>query len=694
MAFSVAGTSASEGAPADTDDYLRIVCLLPAATDICCALGLADSIVGVTHECRDDTAAASAPTPTPLLLSRAVVVTANGLGDDSALSQGEIHQRVQEQQQQQESKTTATQIPSLYPILVDRLIACRPTLIITQDLCAVCAPSTETVRKAFDDSSTTSFRLLSLTAQSLTQVGESFVTVADACGVHDRGVKLRNDLLNNFQSLGDVIRLHTNQTNHKPDATAATPIPRRVCILEWLDPPFDAGHWLPDLIRAVHAEPVTSDTTKSRQTSWADLEKADPDIVVLACCGFHLERTKRDANLHRHHLATLRACREGRIFAADGQNYFVKPATNLWAAAVILALCIYEDCPELVEAVRGLAAAPKQNVLDKAYQRLDWSTSSSEASTLTDIPDMEDFYALHQQACNQGERTYIDPATGYAVFTRVAHEQRGACCGSGCRHCPYHHENLRDRTRIQQPAVLYRGSQNDDTPFRLSNGSVHVLFWSGGKDSFLALRALARRQVSAPASGNSSQTPAKFGVVLLTTFDFTSRVIAHQDVGIDIVLKQAQHLDVTLVGVPLHRHSTEGYVKRLEDALSVVESLTDGEGIAALVFGDLHLQHIIDWREDQLAKLGYPLVYPLLHVPYTQLWSDLLASSVPCVVTASTVPAAVKVGDRFDQDFMDRLPEEVDRFGEQGEFHSVAQVWECEPRQALFGRTKLKEQDQ
>jgi ATP-binding cassette subfamily B (MDR/TAP) protein 1 len=122
--------------------------------------------------------------------------------------------------------------------------------------------------------------------------------------------------------------------------------------------------------------------------------------------------------------------------------------------------------------------------------------------------------------------------------------------------------------------------------------------------------------------------------------------------------------------------------------------LTNNEGIAALVFGDLHLQHIIDWREDQLTKLGYPLLYPLLHVPYKQMWSDLQASSVPCIVTASTVTPAVKVGDRFDQDFMDRLPEEVDRFGEQGEFHSVVQVWECDPWQALFGGAKLEEQEQ
>ena len=255
----------------------------------------------------------------------------------------------------------------------------------------------------------------------------------------------------------------------------------------------------------------------------------------------------------------------------------------------------------------------------------------------------------------------------------LAHKARGKCCGSGCRHCPYSHENVKDKAaKIQQPALLYK-SNDDNRLFDASEGNIRVLFFSGGKDSFLTIRAMARQAAT-----------CKFGLVLLTTFDATSRIIAHQDASIDTIVQQAAHLDIHLVGVPMHRGSSEGYVQRVRRGLDVIEN-TLGHKVKALVFGDLHLEHIKNWRDEQLGSLGYDLMYPLFNVEYSALENDLEASRVPCEVSSSTIDG-VAVGEIYDKVFRERIAArsaDVDLFGENGEFHTVAQVWKVERSVAL-----------
>eukprot|EP00445_Apocalathium_hangoei_P023202 CAMPEP_0203904420 /NCGR_PEP_ID=MMETSP0359-20131031/46259_1 /ASSEMBLY_ACC=CAM_ASM_000338 /TAXON_ID=268821 /ORGANISM="Scrippsiella Hangoei, Strain SHTV-5" /LENGTH=359 /DNA_ID=CAMNT_0050828657 /DNA_START=116 /DNA_END=1195 /DNA_ORIENTATION=- len=305
--------------------------------------------------------------------------------------------------------------------------------------------------------------------------------------------------------------------------------------------------------------------------------------------------------------------------------------------------------------------------------------------------DIEDIWKLHEEACSQDNDFYTDPATGYLVMTRISHDRRGKCCGSGCRHCPYSYTNVRSKTladKIQQPAFLHVGAgerkfealakQEVETKDAGVDAGVVVLFWSGGKDSFLTLRALTRL-------GHE--------VVLITTFDAATRVIANQEMHISLVERQARHLDVSLVGIPLHP-GTE-YVDRLKAGLEVVRGRP--RRVVALAFGDLHLQHIRDWREDRLgpAGLGQGLgaeapvrLYPLWQRPYEELHEDLEASGVPCEVSAlgpRISPAGLlKVGAPFGR----ALAEEVSRagmdaFGEKGEFHSLAKVWEVTRARAL-----------
>lgn len=282
------------------------------------------------------------------------------------------------------------------------------------------------------------------------------------------------------------------------------------------------------------------------------------------------------------------------------------------------------------------------------------------------MSDIEDFTVLHERACTKGESTYTDPTSGYLVFTESAHKKRGKCCGSGCRHCPYNHENVRDKAScIQQPALMYEGDK--DSLVALEHGNIHVMFYSGGKDSFLAVRALLRQ----------ARAFEHFGLVLLTTFDADSRVIAHQEIHIETVLEQARIMGIAMVGVPLHRGSSEDYLSRIQKGIDLVEKETMTR-VEALVFGDLHLQHIIQWREEQLGKFQRKLVYPLLNTPYNALMDDLEASGVKCIVSASTVPQYVHTGDVFDRSYWMQLKqiEDLDSFGEKGEFHTAVQMRE------------------
>jgi ATP-binding cassette subfamily B (MDR/TAP) protein 1 len=195
---------------------------------------------------------------------------------------------------------------------------------------------------------------------------------------------------------------------------------------------------------------------------------------------------------------------------------------------------------------------------------------------------------------------------------------------------------------------------------------IKVLFFSGGKDSFLALRAQVRKYKERP-----------FGLVLLTTFDAQTRVIAHQNVHIDEVLRQSRHLDITLVGIPMHRESREPYVNRISRGLEMIQSKY-GSKVSALIFGDLHLAHIKSWRDKELGALGFELEYPLWQVPYPVLLNDLEKSRVTFKVSAST-KNGLSVGTSYTRQVHDEIQNDLtssrDGFGENGEFHTIAQIW-------------------
>jgi diphthamide synthase (EF-2-diphthine--ammonia ligase) len=292
-------------------------------------------------------------------------------------------------------------------------------------------------------------------------------------------------------------------------------------------------------------------------------------------------------------------------------------------------------------------------------------------------PDLEDISVsashittLHDAACARGDQMYIDPATGYKVMTADSHRARGNCCGNGCRHCPFNHASIpmgERADRIKAPALLagtFAALDNEE------DEPIDVLFWSGGKDSFLTARRLVRER------GGTSR------LLLLTTFDGASRIVGHQQIPISEVVRQAEVLGVPLLGVPLWSHIP--YPTRVAEALAFVGN---HRAIGRVCFGDLHLEDIKMWRQQQLghlcAAMGATLATPLWHVPYPDLTHELTASGVPCRVCAvatgpsgeGRVGGGAQIGDLFNADLFARLDPGVDAYGENGEFHTLAEVW-------------------
>jgi len=689
-----------EGPPSS----LRVASLLPSATDMLVALSLSDYVVGVTHECnlssvlRNRTASSEEEIR---ILTRSVL--------DPNASQGEIDSIVK-----QASDTCAAKahddvlvVNSLYPIEKEALVESKPTLVLTQDLCRVCAPSATDVSDAFafagpdSKNATSNIPVISLHPTSLATVAETFVTVGAACHVPERGRALKDQFLADFELLRRTVKdacasLNTEVLRSKP----------KLLVLEWLDPPYDAGHWIPELVEVAGCECVSMSVSvsgvshdesggnkKSQTMTWDQVHEADPDIVLVACCGFDLERNVRDARqavASQNCLGTLRAARNGRVYACDGNRYFASPGPLLVGGAAIVASCAYStmEYAHVHNAIQQLEFSPLEG---QGWCKVDCCTK------VPDIEDLEpkgkDFSVVHEEACAAGQMTYADPETGYFVFTELSHKKRGKCCGSGCRHCPFNHENVKDKAKhIKQPAFLYDpssdckeakhvfGSNSDNDN---NAPKIKVLFFSGGKDSFLTIRALVKQEQQKEASEE------KMTLVLLTTFDATSRIIAHQEAHIDIVVQQARHLQIPLVGIPVHRASSESYVTRISRALRLIEAHNNNNNrsIHSLVFGDLHLEHIRGWRDSELGKLNYQLEYPLWKVPYPILMKDLEASTVPCILSAApndNHKDVVKVGDTFGRDYARKVEAAgLDSFGENGEFHTVAQVWKVSREQAL-----------
>jgi iron complex transport system substrate-binding protein len=266
---------------------MRLVSLLPSATEIVYALGLGDDLVGVTFECDE---------PPTARVDKTVVV---GGRDTRGMSPGEIDTYV---------KAQLAAGADLYTLHADALAGLDPDLILTQDLCRVCALPSNHVADALDYLGCRA-EVLSLDPYTLDEVLDTILAVGARTGSLDRAETLVADLRSRLAAV----------------ATAVDGLPRpRVAVVEWVEPPFTAGHWVPDLVRAAGGEPIAARPgRRSVETTWTELTAAAPDIVLVAPCGFHLEGAAHQAR------AIAATFPSAAVWAIDADGIVVRPGPRL-----------------------------------------------------------------------------------------------------------------------------------------------------------------------------------------------------------------------------------------------------------------------------------------------------------------------------------------------------------------------------
>lgn len=289
---------------------MRIVSLLPSATEIICALGLESRLVGVTHECDYPPVVMNKPKVTHTLIPTDA---------SSATIDGLVRAR----------RRDGT---ALYALDFKRMAELAPDLIVSQTLCDVCAVDDAEVRRFVDafesvrGPSRSRARVIYLEPTRLADVLDNIREVADAAGASLAGEALVAELSARIES----VRVSAATRSDRP----------RVVVLEWLDPLFSCGHWTPELVQiAGGVEPLARAGERSRRIDVSELVAADPDMILIACCGLSIERTKQDIPtfLAQPAVATLRCVREGRVFIVDGSAYFSRPGPRLMDSLEILA---------------------------------------------------------------------------------------------------------------------------------------------------------------------------------------------------------------------------------------------------------------------------------------------------------------------------------------------------------------------
>ena len=291
---------------------LRIVSLLPAATEIVAALGLADRLVGRSHECDEPASVATLP-----------ALTAPRI--DAAGTSRQIHDAVGRAL----AEPPAGSANALYTLDAARLAALNPDLVLTQAACAVCAVETADVRAAVSEMSVPP-RVLELSPATLADVYADILTVGAATGTLAKAREVVARLRARVASVACRVRADARQAEACPT----------VSIIEWLDPPMAAGNWVPELVVLAGGRDLLGTAgAHSHWITWDDVIAADPDVVILVPCGFTLDRVVAEAETPaiRNRLKMLRAFRTGRVYAVDGHHLFNRPGPRLVDSLEVLA---------------------------------------------------------------------------------------------------------------------------------------------------------------------------------------------------------------------------------------------------------------------------------------------------------------------------------------------------------------------
>jgi iron complex transport system substrate-binding protein len=290
---------------------VKIASLLPSATEIVYALGLGDDLVGVTAECDYPPAAVTKP-----------VISRSALSPSHLQTPHEIDDAV---------RAKVGQAQPLYQLDLDLLRREQPEVILTQDLCQVCAVPSGQVQQALDQIGLPDAKVLSLDPNTLDDVIATIGTVADLLDRADRGEELMASMRQRVAAVKETAK-------RLPTVS--------VFALEWSDPPFSAGHWIPGMIAAVAGTPVLAqDGQPSRETAWHEVRAAMPEVIVFMPCGYYLEEAEEEADSFLEHpeFADTPAVRNGNVYAVDATSYFSRPGPRIVDGLEILAWAAHPD---------------------------------------------------------------------------------------------------------------------------------------------------------------------------------------------------------------------------------------------------------------------------------------------------------------------------------------------------------------
>jgi iron complex transport system substrate-binding protein len=299
----------------------RIVSLLPAGTEIAAALRLMDEIVGVSHECDFPKEANERPRVTHCPIHQ------------SGLTSGEVDEWV---------RRTLREKGTIYTIDEPLLRELRPDVILTQKLCDVCAVGFDTVARLAATLPGPP-RVVNLEPSSLIEIFENIRSVAEVCGVPDRAEEALAGLSNRVEA----VRRRVARIDQHP----------RCFLVEWVDPLFCAGHWGPELVEiAGGSDPLGRKHERSVQISWGQVVDAQPDVMVLALCGYDVARARRDFEILRTYpgFESLPAARAARVYAVDASALFARPGPRIVDSLEVLAGILHPgEFPEFASSAKS-----------------------------------------------------------------------------------------------------------------------------------------------------------------------------------------------------------------------------------------------------------------------------------------------------------------------------------------------------
>lgn len=292
---------------------MRIVSLLPSSTEIACALGAEDDLVGISHEC-----------DFPASITDRPVLTSSKINIDqlSADIDRDVRRVLQD-------------ALAVYDVDAEGLGAAKPDVVLTQDLCDVCAVSVKDVQRALAEIAGTGVELVSLKPTRLDDAGDAHGVfgdverVAAAIGRADEGRRVAGELRARCEALAE-----------RAAAALADATRPKVLTVEWIDPVMIGGTWMPELVEIAGGEALVSRAGEHAPTLDRDqLAELRPDVVLVKPCGFDLERTRREAGLLRELVGAMPwpATEAGRVFVTDGNAFFNRPGPRLVESAEILA---------------------------------------------------------------------------------------------------------------------------------------------------------------------------------------------------------------------------------------------------------------------------------------------------------------------------------------------------------------------